>query len=108
MVRDAQGMKKARSAMLGALVLWGSVAFGAEAPKEGKQRPQKPLRHEKLFADTKKYLSENAAKTAAIIKINAANLRKTVLGESQPAAKAKARQPKKAPKEANDQAAKSG
>ena len=111
-------MAKYLVVILSAAALAGLSACEAEKPKTERkqakaQQTHKPLRHEKLFADTRKHLAEQAAKTAENIKLNAAKLRKTMSGEPEPepAAKAQAKtkpgkQQKKASKEANDPPAK--
>ena len=102
--------------ILSAAALVGLSACEAEKPKTERkqakaQQTHKPLRHEKLFADTRKHLAEQAAKTAENIKLNAEKLRKTMSGEPEPEppakAQAKVRKQKKAAKETNDQPAKS-
>jgi hypothetical protein len=99
-VREVLGMKRFLVAMLSAALLCALGACDADTAKgEGKPRAQKqtqkPLRHEKLFADTKTYLAKQAARTAEVIRTNAANLKKTLSADPQPPAKAKT-QPKKA------------
>lgn len=70
------------AAVLIALVTWASApAQAADAPPgEGKARAskqaQKPGKAAARLAETKKYVIENAAKTAATIKRNAASLAK--------------------------------
>ena len=115
-------MAKFLAVIVSAAVLSGLGACDADAPKSERkqaksQQPHKPLRHEKLFADTRKHFAEQAAKTAENIKLNAAKLKKTISSEAEPepepAAKAKAKakakkpQQKKTSKVANDQPAKS-
>jgi hypothetical protein len=104
-------MKKILVVMVSAAALCALGACDANTPKEGKQQAprhtQKTLKHEKLFADTKKYLAKQAAKTAEVIKTNAAKLKKTVTSEPTAAAKARKQEQKKAQKARNDQPAKS-
>jgi hypothetical protein len=66
-----------------------------EAARKAPKSSHKASRPARLFADTKKYIAQNAAKTARIVKINAANLKKRVSAELEPAAKTKKPQPKK-------------
>ena len=104
-------MKRFLVVMLSAALLCALGACDVDTAKgESKARAQKqtqkPLRHEKIFADTKTYLAKQAARTAAVIKTNAANLKKTLSADPQSAAKAKTQQPKKISKEANDQPSK--
>ena len=114
-------MAKFLVVILSTAVLSGLAACDADGPRgERKQaQPQQshnPLRHEKLFADTRKHLAEQAAKTAENIRINAAKLKKTMSSEAEPEPPAKAepkaktkkqKKQKKASKAASDQPPKS-
>jgi hypothetical protein len=76
-------MKNLCAALLAAIVLSVSAAYGAE----GVERERKPVatQTQKQTAQrierVKKYLADKASKTAAIIRVNAAKLRKTVWPE---------------------------
>jgi hypothetical protein len=74
------------------------AADKSEAARKTPKSAHKASRPARLFADTKKYIAENAAKTARIVKINAANLKKRVSAEPEPAAKAEKPQPQKSVK----------
>ena len=77
-------------------------AQGAEGRKRAPKQTQKVLRPGELFAETKKYLAEKAAKTADIIKINASKLKKYVSPEPQPVPNRKKAQPKRAAERVTD------
>jgi hypothetical protein len=84
---------KTFAALLTVIALSISAAYGADAANAERKRAPAKQTHkmskpEELFAGTKKYLARQASKTAEIIKINAANIRKTVWPEAKPAAKA--------------------
>jgi hypothetical protein len=92
------------------LFAWASPeACAADKPKTAKAKEskaaQKPAKSGSLFADTKKYLADNAAKTAEIIKKNTSKLTKSVSSDPPPAKgkkgdskkAAKGAPPKKAP-----------
>ena len=104
-------MKTFIAAILTALALSAGAGYCADSPKEtGKARhakqTQKTPKPAKLWADTKKYLAEKGAKTAQIIKINAAKLRQTVSSEP-PLTAAKKAELKKAAEAGKGQPAKS-
>jgi hypothetical protein len=77
-------------------------AYAADKPKTDKAKEskaaQKPAKSGSLFADTKKYLADNAARTAEIIKKNTSKLSKSVSSDPPPAKgkKAEARKATKA------------
>jgi hypothetical protein len=64
------------------------AADKAEASSNAPKSARKASKPARLFADTKKYIAQNAAKTTRIVRINAANLKKRVSAEREPAAKA--------------------
>jgi hypothetical protein len=68
-------------------------------PAEGKALESKPAqtdgKSEGLFADTRKYLAENAAKTAGNVRHNASRLNKRFSSEPAPVPKAKKARSKK-------------
>lgn len=100
------------AAVLIALITWTAApASAADAPPaEGKARAskqaQKPGKAAALLAETRKYVTENAAKTAATIKRNAATLAKRVSPEPKGASAATKSQGKSAAKEPKPQSSK--
>lgn len=80
-------MRTAIAALVAVLMLSMPAAYGAEAKKrEVKTRlkaSHKTPAPEKLFADTKKHLAVQAAKTAETIRANWATLKKTISSEPQ-------------------------
>lgn len=97
-------MNNTLAAMLVTVLALISVAgCAADArPGEDKAHASKPAqtsKPDKLFADTKKYLAQNADRTAATIKRNAATLAKRVSPGPKAQRDAKKAQPKSAAKD---------